>query len=491
LYYEGMLKNVLLSDASHLNYFDDKMIEKIKALNPTIQIQQVHEEILKKHDTTFYFRGIDDEKTKQKILNVIEQIVKAIDSKKMNKVLYKSLKRIVVTKKELAIVNDKTHLDNVLGQYFNNTGHLVLYADQTDDKKFFLNFNFERKKIEKEKWDRLSDSEQKNFCDYDVYVLLHELGHHLHLNLISNSARNDWEYNCWQQKSKGWEFLMHPFEYVSSYALESPEEDFAETFAYIMVDANIHTKTPKRRFDDTMKQAKNDGFDIYVNPLDESRQTLYALTSNLISKYIGAKFLDIEQTFAFVIPEPWNKHLYFKDENSSSMLGFQKASEYVRIDHRPLYYVAIKHEFYLLDMPQKIEILLQTLVPLYCLSFIEFFGIDAFDSAIETIGISVDTHKSIADKIETISNLVMLDIEDRCEYDKHTNNKTMLFFRYIVKITYDAFIHTKAFEFEPLFDANDEIDHQELDATMVFDDSIEPYTYDLDEKTFQISYPKK
>ncbi len=61
------------------------------------------------------------------------------------------------------------------------------------------------------------------------------------------------------------------------------------------------------------------------------------------------------------------------------------------------------------------------------------------------------TQKSLLSKLDTITRLIMLDIENGCEYNKHTSNKTMLFFRHIVKAIYSVFVHTKAFEVESLF----------------------------------------
>jgi hypothetical protein len=172
--------------------------------------------------------------------------------------------------------DDLKHLDNTLGQYNRKTKTLVVYLDQVGNYKYSLDRNFTRDRTEYATWEKLSKRDQADYCDYSVYVLCHELGHHLHLNLFSDYVRASWEDIFWKKEKDEMKPQQMPFAYVSVYALTNPEEDFAETFAYIATDAKLLSDLPKHRLEAVLQiSQKRYEFDAYKkNPAPTNRKPL-------------------------------------------------------------------------------------------------------------------------------------------------------------------------------------------------------------------------
>jgi hypothetical protein len=144
--------------------------------------------------------------------------------------------------------------------------------------------------------------------------------------------------------------------------------------------------------------------------------------------------------------------VYFENMPKSSQVAYYKATDYVRIDRRPLFYVAIEHAFYSCkSLEDQIVEFLPMAINMLCLSFIEFYGFKALEKDLKAadLGDILSLHSEY-EIIETLTSLVIEDIADGSSYDLSMPSNVCLFFRRLMQQVYDLFIHTRAFRFEGL-----------------------------------------
>lgn len=372
-------------------------IDKINFKEITVHMSHLEILYMYKDDTT-------TQENKDKIKKMFDGAISFMESQGLNSILYKSISKIVIV--NASDIQTPAFIDSVDGFYSKILRTLYVYLGPIHLDSYFRIKDMERECISIDEYNSLSEVEKSEYRKYNIHVLLHEIGHHIH-GLMPRNARKVWIDQVWtfDTAQKKEVHLDANNKHVSNYALTNSDEDFADTFALALQKLTTpSSRDAIKRLEKTLSQAIKDGFDVQPYSDDDDLNELVRIVDfNIISKYLGIHTIMLNSMFSFSkkVNSPHSAYLGKLDDFAN--FTFHPAAGYYDKKVLPIGFIEIDSPFFLNKISGKFVILLGYIINVLLLEFTKIKGMDFVIGRLETNGISIDHVSPFQQVIEKAS----------------------------------------------------------------------------------------
>jgi hypothetical protein len=393
----------IISNVFHENYEDKMVLKELELLN-TIQqedvvhgyfqgditykfsakpdpIQKTNFNILKVNTNNieilyFYKDTATVQVNKDRIKKSFNEVIDIIDRQGLDSIVYKTINKIVVVN---AIDNQNPgFFDTYHGFYDLSIKTLYVYFDETLTD-FYVKFeNLESEYISNLEYEKLSAFEKREYRTNESYVLLHEIGHHIH-NLMSPEANRVWADNVWKFDASTLtdKYLDSDNKHLTKYALTNRYEDFADTFSLALLKLTKPSdKDVVKRLERTLNQSIQDGLDIQPYKDDDLDELIRMVDFNIISKYLGIHTVMLKTMFSFGKKNNKVHSAFLGRLDDFSNFVFHPAVGYYDKTTLPIGYIEVDNPFFLNKINDKFVIIIGYIINVLLLEFTKRKGMD-------------------------------------------------------------------------------------------------------------------